>query len=129
MKKVLYYLIPFLICAIIVVVFLAAKGSFVKVGKILVLDVCDAFTLSGAIMTSIGLLVFVTNGGAFDMLAFACIKLFDLFRRDLTKAKYRTFYDYRTAKGEKKRTFLHLVLIGVVFLVVAVILVIVFNKM
>ncbi|MCM1289864.1 MAG: DUF3899 domain-containing protein [Corallococcus sp.] len=128
MKKVLYYLIPFLICAIIVVVFLAAQGSYSKTGKGLVVDVCNAFTLSGAMMTGVGLLVFVTNGGAFDMLAFGFIKLVDIFKKDLTKVKYRTFYDYRQAKSEKKRSFLHLLLIGLVYLAVALVLLIVYNK-
>ena len=128
MKKVLYYLIPFILCAVIVVVFLAARGSYSKAGKELVLDLCDAFTLSGALMTGIGMLVFVTNGGALDMLSFAFIKLIDVFRRDLTKVKYRTFYDYRTAKKERHRSFVHLLLVGLVFLAVAIALLIVFNK-
>jgi len=127
MKKVLYYLIPFLLCAIIVVVFLAAQGSFAKTGKGLIFDLCNAFTVSGAAMTGVGLLVFVTNGGAFDMLAFGFIKLFDLFKKDLTKVKYRTFYDYHKAQGDKKRSFLHLLLIGMGYLIVAVIFLVVYN--
>lgn len=128
MKKVLYYLIPFLICAIIVVAFLAAQGSFYKTGKGLILDLCNAFTVSGAMMTGVGLLIFVTNGGAFDMLAFGFIKLIDLFKKDLTKVKYRTYYDYHKVQKEKKRSFLHLLLIGLGFLIVAVILLIVYNR-
>lgn len=128
MKKVLYYLIPFLICAVIVVVFLAAQGSFSKTGKGLIFDLCNAFTVSGASMAGVGLLVFVTNGGAFDMLAFGFIKFIDLFKKDLTKVKYRTFYDYHKVQNEKKRSFLHLLLIGMAFLVVALILLLVYHK-
>lgn len=126
MKKVLKYLIPILICAIIVVVILAARGSFVKSGKGLIVDLCDAFSASGAILTGIGVLVFATNGGAFDMLAFGVIKLFDLFKKDLTKVKYRTFYDYRQAQNEKKRSFLHLIFVGLGFLLVGIALLIVY---
>lgn len=126
-KKLLYYLIPFTVCAVIVVVALAVQKSFSKSGLALLIDMCDAFFLSGALMTGVGLLVFVTNGGAFDMLAFGFVKLRDMFRRDPTKVKYRTFYDYRQAKREKKRSFLHLLVIGIVFLVVAAILLIVYN--
>ena len=127
-KKILYYLIPFIICSVIVVVFFAVQGSFQKTGLALIQDTCDAFFLAGSLMTGVGLLVFVTNGGAFDMLAFGFVKLRDMFRRDLTKVKYRTFYDYRQAKREKKRSFLHLLIVGIVYLVVAAILLIVCKQ-
>ena len=128
MKKVLKYLIPVLICCTVVIVILASRGSFVKTGKALVLDLCDAFTVPGAVMFCFGLLFVATNGGTFDMLAFGVRKLFDLFRKDLTKVKYRTFYDYRQAQKEKKRTFLHFIIVGSAFLLVAIVLLIVYYK-
>ena len=128
MKKVLKYLIPVLICCTVVIVILASRGSFVKTGKALVLDLCDAFTVPGAVMFCFGLLVVATNGGTFDMLAFGVRKLFDLFRKDLTKVKYRTFYDYRQAQKEKKRTLLHFIIVGSAFLLVAIVLLIVYYK-
>lgn len=127
MKKALKYLIPFLICAVVVILILVSRGAFVKSGRGLVLDLCDAFSVSGALMFGIGLLVFVTNGGAFDMLAFGFIKLIDLFKRDLTKVKYRTFYDYREAQKEKKRTFVNLLIVGGAYLLVGIALLLVFN--
>lgn len=120
MKKVLKYLIPVLVCAVIVILILVGFKSFAKSGKALIQDLCDAFSVSGIVMLGFGLLVFATNGGTFDMLAFGVIKLFDLFKKDLTKVKYRTFYDYRQAQKEKNRSFLHLVLIGLGFLLVGV---------
>lgn len=127
MKKVLKYLIPFLLCAVVVIVVLAVRGSFVKSGKPLISDLCDAFAVPGMIMTCFGLLVFVTNGGTFDMLAFGVRKLFDLFKKDLTKVKYRTFYDYREAQKEKKRSFWNLIVVGLFFVTAAVVFLIVYE--
>ncbi len=128
MKKVLKYLIPVLICCTVVIVILASRGSFVKTGKALIRDLCDAFTVPGALMFCFGLLVFATNGGTFDMLAFGVRKFFELFRKDLTKVKYRTFYDYRQAQKEKKRTFIHFIIVGSAFLLVAIVFLIVYYK-
>ena len=120
MKKVLKYLIPSLICAAVVFTILGTRGAFVKTGKGLMKDLCDAFTVPGVIMTGFGALVFATNGGTFDMLAYGIRKLFDLFKRDLTKVKYRTFYDYRQAQQEKKRSFFHFLIVGAAFLLVGI---------
>ena len=119
MKKVLKYLIPFLLCAIVVIVVLAVRGSFVKSGKPLISDLCDAFAVPGMIMTCFGLLVFVTNGGTFDMLAFGVRKLFDLFKKDV-KGKYKDFHDYREAKKDRglKTTFMLFTGLGYIALAV-----------
>lgn len=128
MKKVLQYLIPFLLCSVVVILVLVGRGSFLKSGQSLMGDLCDAFAVPGILMTCFGLLVFCTNGGTFDMLAFGIRKLFDLFKRDVTKVKYRTFYDYREAQKEKHRSFLNLIIVGLLFLLVAVIFLIVYYQ-
>lgn len=120
MRKVLKYLIPVLVCVAGVFAVLGIKGSFVKSGQPLIGDLCDAFFVPGVLMLCFGLLVFATNDGAFDMLAFGIIKLFDLFRRDLTKVKYRTFYDYRKAQEGRKRPYIYLMIIGGAFVLAAV---------
>lgn len=127
MKKALKYLIPFLLCAVAAILILVGKSSFAKSGKPLMGDLCDAFAVPGMIMTCFALLVFATNGGSFDMLAFGVIKLFDLFKRDLTKVKYRTFYDYRQAQKDKKRPFAYLIIVGGAFLLVGVVFLLVYN--
>lgn len=128
MKKLLGYLIPSLLCAVTVVLILVGRGAFVKSGRALFGDLSDAFSVPGMIMTCFGLLVFATNGGTFDMLAFGMRKLFDLFKRDLTNVKYRTFYDYRQAQKEKKRSFFNFLIVGVAFLLVGVAFLIVYFQ-
>lgn len=128
MRKVLKYLIPFLMCAIVVILILVSRDAFAKSGRLLMMDLCDAFFVPGVIMTCFGLLVFATNGGTFDMLAFGVRKLFDLFKRDLTKVKYRTFYDYREAQKEKKRSFLNFLIVGLLFVIISVVFLIVYSR-
>ncbi len=128
MKKVLKYLMPILICAIATVLILVGRDAFVKSGQDLMKDLCDGFAVSGIVMLGFGVLVFATNGGTFDMLAYGAIRFFNLFKRDLTKVKYRTFYEYRQAQNEKKRSFLHLIIIGAGFLIVGVVFLIVYYQ-
>ncbi len=79
---------------------------------------CDAFFVSGTVITSAGLLVFSTNEGTFDMLAYGVQSFLGMFRSNHTK-KYETFYDYRVARNEKKIPYLFLILCGLLFLAIA----------
>lgn len=81
----------------------------------------DGFFVAGIIIIGAGLLVFSSNGGTFDMLSFGVIKVIDLFRRDLSKVKYQTFYDYRLERSENKGQFLYLIIVGTFFIITSLI--------
>lgn len=127
MKKALNYIIPCLLCTAVVIVILVGRGAFVKSGQELMRDLSDAFSVPGIVTLCFGLLVISTNGGTFDMLSFGVRKLFDLFKKDLTKVKYRTFYDYRKAQQEKKRSFWHFIIIGAAFTAVGIAFVLIYE--
>ena len=116
------------LCGVITIVILATSGTFVKSGKSLMGDLSNAFAIPGFIATFWGLLIFLTNGGAFDFLAFGFIKFFDMFKRDLTKVKYRTYYDYRKAQEEKKYPFAFILIVGLGYLLVAAVFLILFYR-
>ena len=82
---------------------------------------CDGFFVSGILFVCFGLLVVASNGGTFDMIKYGVSSLFALFMKDLTKRKYRTFYDYRKAMQENQRSFGYLVVVGVVFVAISVV--------
>ena len=82
---------------------------------------CNAFFGSGVILAGVGLLTMATEGGAFDMLSYAVVLIFDLFRKDVTKRKYKDFYEYRQAKKEKKRSFSYLLITGAIFIAVSLV--------
>ena len=79
---------------------------------------CDAFFVSGTLITSAGLLVFSTNAGTFDMLVYGVQSFVGMFRRNYSR-KYETFYDYRVARSEKKVPWLFLVLCGALYLAIS----------
>ncbi len=63
------------------------------------------------------------------MLAFGVIKLFDVLKRDLSKVKYHDFYEYKQSKQGKNRAFLHLVIVGALFLAIGIVFVIIHDNM
>ncbi|MBQ2914040.1 MAG: DUF3899 domain-containing protein [Clostridia bacterium] len=128
MKKWLEYLIISVLSLAAVLCVLFMQDSFQHSGELLLKDLCNAFFVPGAVVLGIGLLIWTANGGTFDMIAFGVIKLFDLLKRDMTKVKYKTFYDYRQAQQDKKRSFTAYLIIGAVLMVIAVIFLILYNN-
>lgn len=132
MKRIKKYL-PYLICfAIGVAMFLAVIIS----GKIWALSghhvfrlLSDACILPAAVLGGIGALVFAANGGVFDMLSFAVIRLFDLFRPNVRNEKYKDFYDYKMAKSERRHSFAHMLIVGAIFLALSAIFSFVWGNM
>lgn len=82
---------------------------------------CDCFFVPGILLFLFGVLVFCTNGGTFDMLGFGAKKFFGLFRREKTEENRESFYDYRVRKQKNRRSFGYLLIVGAVFLMVAVV--------
>lgn len=130
MKKLKPYLITFAVCAAFTISLLSAYGVFEQTDKVEVIkNLSDSFIVPGIMALGLGLLFFGTNGGAFDMLAFGVIKLFDVLKKDLTKVKYHDFYEYKQSREGKKREFLYLVLVGLLFLVVGLIFTFIYDAM
>ena len=81
----------------------------------------DAFFVSGVLITSAGAIVFTSNHGAFDMLAYGLSAFMDMFRKSENK-KYDSFYDYKESKADKKTGFGFLLICGAFFLIVSMIM-------
>ncbi len=114
---------------LIALIVLLAKSVFTQTNVTEIMRILsDAFFLSGVILTAAGLLVFVSAGGAFDMIAYGFRMLFVMLRRDLSKRKYKDYYEYRQARQEKKRSIAYLLVVGLVMLAVAVIFLILFYN-
>lgn len=79
---------------------------------------CDAFFVVGVVTTSIGLLIFSSNEGTFDMLVYGTKLFFSMFRRNPVR-KHDSFYDYRHEREQHKFSFGFLVLCGVFYLAVS----------
>ena len=92
MKTVYKYLITAAFGAVLAFIVLLIKDAFhlsqtVDVMKAL----CDGFFVSGVVLVCVGGLVFVSNGGVFDMLAYGIRTFFEAFTKNVTDRKYRTY--------------------------------------
>jgi large-conductance mechanosensitive channel len=80
------------------------------------------------VITGVGLLVFSSNEGTFDMLVYGVSSFFDLFRK-VSKKKYHTFYDYRVSRQDKKIGFGFMLLCGIFFLIIAFVMFFIYRKL
>ena len=75
---------------------------------------CDAAFAVGTVTAGMGVLLFSANEGTFDMTAYGIHTLVNrLSKRH--RQSHETFYDYRTARSEKKHPFGFLLVSGLVF--------------
>jgi len=87
----------------------------------------DAFFVAGILITSFGLLIFSSNEGMFDMMIYGVSSFIDMFRVESRK-KYKTFYDYRESRADKKIAFGFMPICGIFFLVIAVVMYLLYRK-
>lgn len=127
MKKLSSYIIPLIVSFALCFLILIVKDIFNQdTTKEIMHILADAFFVPGVVMICTGLLVFTSNEGTFDMLAYGVTKLIDLFRSDATRNKHKSFYDYSVAKHEEKSRFGHLLIIGLAFLGLSIIFTLVY---
>ncbi len=128
-KKALPYIIASVIGIIIFIIIICTKTIWNAQGAKEIMQILsDAFFVPGVLLAGVGLIIFASNGGAFDMLSYAVIRIFDLFRKDAKNKKYKDYYEYREAKKEKKRNMGFLLIVGIVFIVLAVIFLIIYYQ-
>ncbi len=121
MKKFLEYLITSIIGAAIVVTVVCVQRIWTRelVAQMGVLS--DAFFAAGVFIGCIGLLVFVSDRGAFDMLRYAVIMLVNKFRRDINKRKYKDFNEYREMRsGKENKPIAFMLVVGLAYIAGAV---------
>lgn len=104
MKKALKYLITAAVGLGIVVIIILAKDIFGQTNTNDVMHIlCDAFFASGVSLSCVGLIVFASNGGAFDMLAYGVQILFymfaEIFSGGTIKRKHK---DFTSIKNQRK---------------------------
>ncbi len=117
------YLIDVLIGIAIGIGVFAVKGGFDAADRIQILyTFCDAFFVPGVLLLGFGTLLFCADDGVFDMVSYGTMKVINLVRSEKRRSSFpKTFYDYRVMKQEGRNGgFGHLLIVGVIFLVVAV---------
>ncbi len=119
------YLISLGVGLLLAFAIMVSQGIFAEsqLSRILTI-LSDAFFVSGMCLAGVGTLVFATNEGVFRMLTYSISLFFRIRKRDGNEKKYKDFYDYKTAKEEKKGSFAYLLLVGLAFIGVSCILLI-----
>ena len=128
MKTFIKYLVTLLIGFIGVGAVLLIRDVFSLTETAAVfLTLTDAFFISGVLITSAGAIVFTSNHGAFDMLAYGVTSFMDLFRKR-EKKRYDSFYDYEESRADKKSGFGFLLICGAFFLVVSMVMLFFYHQ-
>ncbi len=97
-------------------------NSFWTVGKPDIFRLLsDACIVSAALVGGVGVLVFAANGGLFDMLSYGFRQFIDHFRPSARNEHYRSFYDYKQAKGERRRPTAHMMIAGIIFFLLSLV--------
>ena len=128
-KNILRYSIASAVGLALAFVILCFKNIFSQTDAVKVFQIlCDAFFVTGICFACIGVIMLAGNGGAFDMLGYAFVMLFDALRKDISKRKYKDFYEYRQSKKEKKRNVLYMFVVGGAFIAISVIFLILYYQ-
>ena len=116
MRALKKYFITFLIGVAGAVAIMASKDIFAQTAPKDVYHIlCDAFFVVGIVIECIGLLIFSSNEGTFDIIVYGVSSFVDMFKKQPNR-KYETFYDYRAARQDKKIKFAFLLIVGLIFL-------------
>lgn len=129
-KKILPYLIPF-VCGLALFIFvIVTRDLFKQTDKKEIYRILsDATFIPGVIVGGVGLLVFLSNEGAFDIISYGMIMFFGKFKKNINERRYDSYYDYKVAKRGNKKSFANILLVGVFFLLFAVLFVILYNTL
>lgn len=126
----LRYAVAAAVGAVLALIIMSAKGIFAEDRTQEVMRLLsDAFFASGIVLSAVGAILYASNGGLFDMLGFAVILFFGLFKRDVSDRKYRDFYEYHQAKSGKKRSVAYLLLVGIGYIALAALFLLLYYKL
>ena len=121
-SKLLQYSITTVSGAIVVFLFVWWRGIFAAESITVIWRyLVDAFFAVGAILIGFGGLVWLANAGMFRIFAYGFYRFFTLFKRDPTRVKWKTYYEYQEAKAEDRTPFLFLIVVGAVFLAISLV--------
>lgn len=128
-KTLLKYVFTVAIVLATSLIILLARNTFNQTRlQIIYRDLSDACFVPGVILFGFGLIVLGSNEGIFDMLAFSVYKLATLFKKDVKDVKYYTFYDYKEARKDKRRAYLHFILVGLLFVALGALFLVLYGK-
>lgn len=122
MKQVIKYLVTIIIGLIMAFSVCKSKYLFVQTNPLRIYRIlCDAFFVSGTILSSVGLLVFVSKEGLFDGMTYYAGRLRLLLSKDYEEKRKNalSYYEYKQAKNRDGGQVGFILVVGLGFLAVA----------
>lgn len=130
MKKTAFkYTVSFVIGAAIAILVMNMRGIFALTDfKDIMRILSDSFFVSGVCLSSAGLILFVSNDGLFDIFGFSIQLLFGALKRNVRERKYKDFYEYKEKREKKRHSVAYLLIVGIFFIVAAVVFLFLFYS-
>lgn len=135
-KKIILYTVYFVVALAMVLLVCGLRGILTeqKDKVTVIVALCDAFFVAGAMFLCFGGLTWASDKGAFDGLGYSFSSLFNVHKpagKGLNWQKKETYQEYveRKHSPDKKKSQPFLFIVGAIFLVVAIILLIVYHTM
>jgi len=98
--------------------------------KTIAMYVSDAFCVPGILLVCVGLLVWMSTTGFFDIFGYAIKSVFNRFLHPGMEDVNGTFYEYKLAQDEKRgKSMFFICFCGLGFLLVGVVAYIVYNAL
>ena len=128
MKTFVKYLITLIFGCVLSFTVMYSKNLFAQTDPATIFHILsDSFVVSGVLLAGLGLLVFVSNEGVFDILVFGTKQFFGFFRKVKTQ-KYADFYEYKAAKSQNKVKFGSILVCGAFFMLLTVVFYVLYTK-
>ncbi len=128
MKTFIKYLITLIFGCVLSFTVMYSKNLFAQTDPATIFHILsDSFIVSGVLLAGLGLLVFVSNEGVFDILVFGTKQFFGFFRKVKTQ-KFADFYEYKEARAQKKLKFGSILVCGAFFILLSVIMYLLYTK-
>lgn len=128
MKTIKKYLITLAVGFLMAGLVMYSKDIFNQTERSEILHILtDSFSIPAVLITGFGGLIFVSNEGVFDGLAYGVTSFIDMFRKE-KKSQFRTFYDYKESKSERDMSFGYLLICGVLFIVIDAVMLMLYNQ-
>lgn len=131
MKKYLDYIVCAIVGLIIVFFVFFYKDIFSSVNALDVWRIIsDACFLAGVLIFGCGVLLWVSNEGAFHMMSYGVKKVVNLFRREENRSSIeKTYFEYQVAMQDQKKEVKPVLFVGGIYLILAVLGTVIYSVM
>lgn len=90
-------------------------------------SVSNGSFLAGTLLVGVGLMVFISNSGFFDAFRYTALSIFRSFTAK-GEANKEEMADYKARRRERKGQMAHLIIVGLVFMAVALVAALLFER-